>query len=171
ALDKQAVPATGGADPKVVAHHIKRADLLERIVGVVKPEERESWIRQVADSLGTAAQCSPANDQAAMNRLLNLEKQIVASLPGSNLAGYVVYRRLQADYSVKIASAKDFTKLQTEWAAGLAKFVEIYAKCEDAPEALLQLGMVNEFLGKDVEAKNWYARLQKDFADKPQGAK
>src|SRR5260370_29967111 len=79
---------------------------------------------------------------------------------------------MQADYSGKIGSTKvDFTKLQTEWAASLAKFVEASPKCEDAPEALLQLGMVSEFLGKDVEAKNWYAKLQKDFADKPQGVK
>src|SRR5262249_30772527 len=38
-------------------------------------------------------------------------------------------------------------------------------------DAMLQLGMVNEFLGKEIEAKNWYSQLARDFADKPQGPK
>ena len=53
----------------------------------------------------------------------------------------------------------------------LTKFVEAYPKAEDTPDALLQLGMVNEFLNKEVEAKNWYGVLVKNFADKPQAAK
>ncbi len=53
----------------------------------------------------------------------------------------------------------------------LTKFVETYSKAEDAPDALLQLGMVNEFLNKEVEAKNWYGVLVRDFADTPQGKK
>ena len=31
--------------------------------------------------------------------------------------------------------------------------------------------MVSEFLGKDVEAKNWYTQIAKNFAGKPQAAK
>ncbi len=47
---------TGSTDPRVVEHHLKRADILEQIVAEVKAEERDPWIRQVADSLSTAAQ-------------------------------------------------------------------------------------------------------------------
>lgn len=55
ALDKQTPPVNGVTDPRVVQHHLKRADIIERIIAVVKPEEREAWIRQVADSLSGAA--------------------------------------------------------------------------------------------------------------------
>src|SRR5262249_25841590 len=92
-----------GPDPKVVAHHQKRADLLEKIIALDKPESRDQWIRQLADSLSTAAQSSPAGETAGYERLLRLEKQIVAAMPGSNLAAYVTFREMQADYSIKIA--------------------------------------------------------------------
>src|SRR5579875_3047356 len=72
-LDKQVPPAsTSGANPALAQHHLHRADVLERIVAKVKPADRDPWIRQVADSLSTAAQSDPSN-MVAMNRLLSLE--------------------------------------------------------------------------------------------------
>ena len=65
---------TSGPNPAVSQYQLQRADILERIVGTVKPEEREPWIRQVADSLSTAAQSDPSNN-VSMTRLLNLEQQ------------------------------------------------------------------------------------------------
>ena len=61
--------------------------------------------------------------------------------------------------------------MQQAWVDRLTKFVEAYPKAEDTPDALLQLGMVSEFLNKDVEAKNWYLVLEKNFPDTPQGHK
>ncbi|MFO0927514.1 MAG: hypothetical protein U0736_10810 [Gemmataceae bacterium] len=55
-LDKRKVSSTG-AD--AAAHHLGRADVLEKIVNTVKAEERDPWIRQVADSLSSALQASP----------------------------------------------------------------------------------------------------------------
>jgi hypothetical protein len=49
--------------------------------------------------------------------------------------------------------------------------VSTYPKADDAVDALMQLGMASEFTGKDAEAKKWYAKLARDFADKPQAAK
>jgi hypothetical protein len=169
ALDKKAIGT--GAD--AVKHHLSRADLLEKIVGSVKASERDPWIRQVADSLASAVQAGTAKDTAAATRLASLEKQLRQVLEGSNLTGYVVFRRMQADYSVKLAAAteKTFDKVQKDWVDSLTAYVKAYSKAEDAPDAMLQLGMVSEFLGKDTEAKNWYGKLAKDFADKPQGAK
>jgi glutamate synthase domain-containing protein 3 len=55
----------------------------------------------------------------------------------------------------------------SQWEEYRPKFVKVYPKSEDTADAMLQLGMVCEFLGKEVEAKNWYAQLAKNFADKP----
>src|SRR5262249_3491931 len=160
--DKDAPPASDAA--ALVQHHLRRADLLEQIIAKVKPEERDPWIRQVADSLSTAAQSSGKSDSAAMKRLLSLEKQLTQALPaGNNLAGYVTFREMQADYSIKIGNQpKDFNKVQQEWVDRLAKFVQTYPKADDAPDAMLQAGMVCEFLSKDVDAKNWYAKIARD---------
>lgn len=168
-LDKKTPPATGD---EAVKHHLKRADILEQIVGVVKATERDPWIRQVADSLSSAVQAGTA-DTTPASRLASLEKQLNSHMPGSNLTAYVTFRRMQADYSNQLGKAKDkeFSKVQQDWLDKLTGFVKSYPKAEDTPDAMLQLGMVCEFLGKEVEAKNWYSSLAKTFPDKPQGKK
>jgi thiol-disulfide isomerase/thioredoxin len=170
ALDKANVGSNG---PAAVKHHLSRADILEKIVATVKPSERDPWIRQVADSLSSAVQATAGGDSTAAARLASLEKQLVQHMEGSNLAAYVAFRRLQADYSSKLGSApqKDFNKVQEDWLAKLTAFVKSYPKADDTPDAMLQLGMVCEFLGKEVEAKNWYSTLARTFSDKPQAAK
>jgi thiol-disulfide isomerase/thioredoxin len=173
-LDKQ-VPASGsGANPALAQHHLKRADLLEQIVQKVKATERDPWIRQVADSLSTAAQASEARDTAGMERLVSLEKQLATALPaGHTLTAYVTYREMQADYSRRLGekAGPDFNKIQQAWLERLGKFVQDFPKGEDTPDALLQAGMVSEFLNKETEAKNWYGQLVRHFGDKPQARK
>lgn len=168
ALDKQKVDSTGQA---AVTHHLSRADVLEKIVAAVKAQDRDPWIRQVADSLSSAVQASPG-DTVASTRLATLEKQLVQHVPTSNLTAYVSFRRMQSDYSVKLGQkGVDFAAVQKDWLDKLTGFVKSFPKAEDTPDAMLQLGMVCEFLGKEVEAKNWYGTLAKTFADKPQAAK
>lgn len=167
-LDKEKVDSTGAA---AAAHHLKRADVLEEIVNTVKPEERDPWIRQVADSLSSALQASPTETTAG-TRLATLEKQLTQAVPTSSLTAYVTFRRLQADYSVKLGQKNvNFAEVQKDWLDKLTGFVKAFPKADDTPDAMLQLGMVCEFLGKDVEAKNWYTTLAKTFADKPQATK
>jgi thiol-disulfide isomerase/thioredoxin len=163
---------SSGPNPVLASYHLQRADLLERIVAKAKPEEREPWIRQVADALSTAASSSPPTERTALSRLASLEKQIVPAMPGSNLAGYVAYRNLSADYALKLAQ-KDapFAKIQEDWLVQLAKFVQSYPHAPDTADALLQLGMVSEFVGKESEAKKWYQQLAGNFADSPLAAK
>jgi hypothetical protein len=168
-LDKKSAGLSGAA---AVRHHLDRADILEKIIAAVGPKERDPWIRQVADSLSTAAQASTASDTRAAKRLASLQEQLTKYMPGSNLAAYVAFRAMQADYSIKLGgNPKDFNKVQQEWLDKLAKFVQTYPKADDTPDAMLQAGMVCEFLGKEVDAKNWYRRLGDAFPDKPQGPK
>jgi thiol-disulfide isomerase/thioredoxin len=160
--------------PEQVDHHLNRATLVEKIVAEVKPEEREAWIRQIADSLSTAAAGNGKNAATGMARLQSLEKQLVKEIPGTNLTAYVVFRAIQADYSLKIGKLSkpdDFKKVQQELAERLAKFVTTYPTAEETPDSLLQLGQIHEYLDEEVKAKNWYAAVKKNFADRPQAAK
>ena len=61
--------------------------------------------------------------------------------------------------------------MQADWLKRLTEFVQTYPKGEDTPDAMLQAGMVSEFLDKDVDAKNWYTQLTRNFPDKIQGTK
>jgi hypothetical protein len=174
-LDAQGAKAVEapGANGEVVRYNLARVELIEKILAKTKPEEKDPWIRQIADCLSAAAQSSQPTDKLAYKQLVKFEDQIVEAVPKSALAAYVTYREMQADYNVRLLTSdqKELNKAQEMWLDRLAKFVKSYPNAEDTPEALIQLGMVNEFLDKEIEAKNWYAQLAKDFADKPQGFK
>jgi len=166
-LDARAPKSSApGMSAQIVEYNLTRANLLEQIVAKVKSEEREQWIRQIADCLSAAAQNSPDGDRTAHERLVRLEDQIVKSVPGTNLAAFITFREMQAENAVRMARpSPELAKVQEEWLARLTKFVSTYPQAEDAPEALMQLGMVSELVNKEIEARKWYERLAKDFAD------
>lgn len=159
--------------PAMVKYHLARADLIQDIVAKVKDNEREPWVRQVADSLSAAAQASAKDDTSALERLRSLEANLVKLMPAHNLTAYVTFREMQADYSLRLQNRgeRSIEKVQTEWLERLAKFVQSFPKADDTPDAMLQAGMVAEFLNKEVDAKNWYGNLAKNFAEKPQAIK
>jgi thiol-disulfide isomerase/thioredoxin len=172
-IDEEA-PKAEGPKTAIVQYNLQRADVLEKIVGQAAAEKRDPWIRQVGDCLSAAAQATPpGSDKVAYRRLQSLEDQIVKGMPaGSALAAYVTFREMTADYAVKLAEqSANFGAVQEQWLERLAKFVQTYPKADDTPDALLQLGMVSEFVNKEVPAKNWYQQLVTNFADKPQAAK
>ncbi|HZY89348.1 MAG TPA: hypothetical protein VFE78_31285, partial [Gemmataceae bacterium] len=167
--------ADAGPDANLSQYHLARADKLEKIIALFKPaevEDRDPFVRQLADSLSTAAQKSAGTDSVAFKRLAALEGDLAAKMRGSSLAAYVTYREIQADYYLR-SSAKDANndKVQQYYLDRLAKFVADYPKADDTPDVILQLGLTNEILNKDTEAKNWYGQLTKNFADKAQAAK
>jgi hypothetical protein len=173
-LDKKTPDAGAPPNPAMARHHLARTDILEKIVAAAKGDAKDPWQRQIADSLATAAQNAAAGDTAAMKRLVKLEEDLAKAAPGGNLAAYVTYRELQADYAVRMMAdpkGQNIAKAQQEWVDRLAKFVDAYPQAEDTPDVLLQLGMVNEFLNEEVKAKNWYGVLAKNFPGTPQAAK
>jgi thiol-disulfide isomerase/thioredoxin len=172
--DNQMPKGEGGQSSALVQHFLKRADILEKIIGIVEEKEREAFIRQLADSLSSAAQSSKTLAEAeGLKRLVTLEKLLGERMSGSVLTAYVTYREMQAEYTLKLADPKgDFNKIQQEWLDRLTNFVKTYPKGEDTPDAILQAGQACEFpLNKDVEAKNWYLQVKKNHADKPQATK
>jgi thiol-disulfide isomerase/thioredoxin len=70
---------------------------------------------------------------------------------------------MSAEYTRKLQVEKDMSKVQEAWRERLKTFVGDYPSADDAPDALLQLGMVSEFMGKEPEARNWYAKLAKEY--------
>ena len=101
-----------------------------------------------------------------MERLGQWRSVLAKDAPSGNLTAYFAFRELAADYGIKLSAGpkgEELPKLQEEWRAKLTKFVDDYGTSDDAPEAVMQLGMANEFAGKETEAKNWYSRLIKHY--------
>ncbi len=159
------VPNT--SDPVALTrYNLARAAVLEKIVAACTPEQRAQWIRQLADCLNSAAQSS-RDDRTALQRLQQLQEQLARSVGQTNVTAYVTYRQISAEYAQQLnqamADPKKMNDVQERWRSTLGQFVEAYPAAEDTPEALLQLGMVSEFMGKNTEAINWYSRLAKQF--------
>jgi thiol-disulfide isomerase/thioredoxin len=62
-------------------------------------------------------------------------------------------------------------QLQDKWLKDLETFVGQHPQATDSAEALLQLGMYQEFLGKADQAPKWYQQLVTTFPKASQSAK
>src|SRR5438445_3231457 len=155
-----------GPNAEVVRYNFARADILQRIVAKAKPEERDQWLRQEADCFSAAVLSGPEGDRTGYDRLLDLEKQVAKDQAGSQVAAYITFREMQADFALRPGKSTESAKSQEQLLQRLAKFVEDYPQGEDTPDALMQLGMVSELMGRETEAKNWYKQLIKNHPDK-----
>ena len=169
-LDRQQ-PSPTTAPALVARYNVQRADILEQIAAQVKLEEREKWLKQVADCLSQAVQNNSSGEKGAYERLVRLKAKVAREQPGSPLAAHIAFCELTSDYSIKLVSEKDMNKVQKEWLEKLAAFVKDYPRSEDTPDALMQLGMVNELMGEEGPAKKWYELMVKEFPNHPQSRK
>ena len=172
-LDKAAAAATTPDEQE--QYTTQRAELLEQIAaGSPNAEERAMWLRQLTDMIGAAGQMGTY--PKAVDRLKTLYEKLKDSESDKDMAAYVKFRLLMADYwrkmqDPKANSAKVQTEIQTEWQKNLEQFLSDYPAAPDAAEAMLQLAIAQEFAGQDDDAKRWYARAAKEFPDSPAGKK
>jgi hypothetical protein len=154
---------------ETVTWNMKRAEFLEQIAAKIKPEDRknkEMWVKQAIESYASAAQ---NGSKPALERLGQWRAAMVKDQPESKLTAYTVFREMAGDYAQRLVQHQsnpkpdEMQKLQDFWKDKLAKYVSDYPQSEDTPDALMQLGMVHEFVGKETEAKNWYNVLVKNF--------
>lgn len=164
-LDKEFRKKTTPTPADMVTYNLARANILEQIAAKVK--ENDTWVKQMADCLIAAAQNTTGKDKTAFERLSQLKNQVVRTKAGTPLAARLTYLEISADYALKLSNGDTTNtgKAQEELLERLAKFVQDFPKSDDTPEALMQLGLVSELIGKEAQAKKWYEILVKDFAD------
>jgi len=166
ALDKKAGEAQ---DP--AKFNAARADLVEKIADNARTaQEREMWIRQLADMVSAAVQSGTFPD--GVKRLEALSQKL-ATAGLSDLAAYAEFRYIIADFGVKMQAkgGEEFTKVQNDLNKAFAKFVDDHPKAPDAAEALLQLAMNREYSAEEDAADKLYARIVSDFPDAPAAKK
>ena len=143
------------------------ADLLEELAEEsVNRSERETWIRQFADTVSAAFESGayPQGVQRLRSMLGNLE----TGRDSKDLIAFLTFRYYTADYSrtLQVPNA-DYAKVQAKWLKDLLEFVGDFPTSPDAAEAMLQLAIAQEFAGKEDEATLWYGRIAKDFPNLP----
>ncbi len=149
----------------------ERSALLEQLAAAsTTPEDRAQWVRQLADTASAAVQAGSYSGGA--DRLKALSEKLAQSGDDDELAAYVEFRYLMADYGAAVQKPNvDFPAVQTKWLESLEKFVEAHPKSPDAAEAMLQLGIAQEYAGQDEEAKAWYQKIVTDFPSASNTAK
>jgi len=165
------------ASPKAFAdYNVKRANISEELVKMSRTdEERQQWIQQFTDSLSTATQSGLYPE--GLPRLIALQEAAKANQP---LLGYIFYRRLMAEYAVRLKNdekiapaeaAKSRETTQKWWFEQLESFARQWPKSEDAADAVVQLAISYELMGRIDDAKAWYAQLAKNYPETEGGVK
>jgi thiol-disulfide isomerase/thioredoxin len=173
AVDKQLADATG---PALAALHAKRATLLEQIAAQCdKPEDRNLWYRQLADTVSVAVQSGAYPD--GVERLAALVSRLEKENAPDDVVAFATFRWLMADYTQQLqAEGADFAKIHTTWVEKLEALVERYPRSVEVADAMLQIAMAHEFAGEEDKAIQWYSRLVSSFpkadaAEKAAGAR
>ena len=168
-LDQAADPSA--SPEQQAALNVRRADLLKKIAEAAGgPQDRSMWMRQLADMVSAAVQTGTFPD--GVKRLDALLQELEGRESDKDLAAYVKFRRLTAAYGLSLQTPKaDFAKIQTQWLKDLGQYAADYPTCPDAAEAMLQIAIAQEFAGEEEKAKQWYARIVKQFPSTSAGKK
>lgn len=147
----------------------KRADLLQALAAAAtRPEDRVTWLKQLADTLSATAQSGTFPEGAA--RLKALYDQVAKDSSQQALAAYVRFRQLAAEYGLSLqAPDADYNKVLTNWIANLEQFLKDFPEAPDAPEAIMQIAVGKEYLGDEEGARRQYELLATRFPDSPEG--
>ena len=139
----------------------EQAALLGQVVETAEPAERGFWARQYAETLAAGVQ-----DGSLADGTTRLEQLVTAVAADDALAGFVMFRLAQARYAANMQQAgADIDKVQAAWLEELQTFVAKYPTLPDAAEAMLQMGIADEFSGKEPEALARYAAIVKEFPE------
>jgi thiol-disulfide isomerase/thioredoxin len=135
--------------------------ILGQVVEASEVAERPFWVRQYAETLAAGVQ-----DGSLADGIARLEQMSKAVADDESLAGFVMFRLAQARYAANMQQpGVDIDKVQAAWLEELQAFVTQYPASPDAAEAMLQMGIADEFSGKDREALERYAAIVKSFPE------
>ena len=166
-LESQAESATPQTIAKLTS---QRAEILMKLADLSPAQQRGEWLAQLADMLSAATATYGYED--GTKQLDNLVKSLRSERADESLIAHVEFRRIWAGYGLAQQNPKaDVAKVQAAWLASLERFVNDYPKSDDAAEAMLQLGMGNEFAGETEQAIGWYRKLYKEFRESPSAPK
>lgn len=167
---EQAIASAGSLSERAKLH-AQWTDVIEEVIAKSsRSQDRAMWIRQMADMVSAAVQAGSFPEGA--ERLKALYEQIADDEQQKDLAAYVRFRQLVAEYGLATQAADpDYVKLQEEWIKNLEGFIDTYPNSTVTAEALLQLAVAQEYAGQEEEAEKWYQRIVSDFPNQPEAVK
>ncbi|MFQ5732037.1 MAG: redoxin domain-containing protein [Planctomycetaceae bacterium] len=157
-LDRKA-PKPSDGTKAFARYNRSRAELIEKLIAASDTQaDRDQWRKQLVD--GVAAAVQSGLDPDGLKKLQSIEADVRRRNPRSRVLPYATFRRMVAEYAVRLqnASAGKRADVQAWWLKELEGFAGKYPSAEDAPEAMLQLGITLEFGNKVKDARGWYSK-------------
>ena len=145
----------------------EQANLLGQVVAAAEASEQPFWVKQLAETVAAGVQ-----EGALPDGIERLERLATAVAADDSLAAFVAFRLASARYAANMQqSGADVGKVQSAWLEELKQFVEKYPKAPDAAEAMLQMGIADEFSGEEKQALARYTAIVTDFPESPSAKK
>ena len=145
----------------------EQANLLGQVVAAADAAEQPFWVKQLAETVAAGVQ-----EGVMPDGIERLERLATAVAADESLAAFVAFRLASARYAADMQKAgADVGKVQSAWLDELKQFVEKYPKSPDAAEAMLQMGIADEFSGDEKQALARYTAIVTDFPESPSAKK
>lgn len=155
-------------ESEIAKLHEQRAEIVEQLIAASgSPQDRETWVRQLVDTLSVAAQTGAYPD--GTKRLRQVAKKFTAD--DSSLRAYADYQAIGTEYVVRQTPEADFAKVQEWYLDALNGFVDRYPDTPEAAQAWLQLALSKEFEDKEKDALQYYKKVASSFRSTPEGEK
>nr|AKB95177.1 redoxin family protein [uncultured bacterium] len=155
-------------DSEIAKLHEQRAEIVEQLIAASgNPQDRETWVRQLIDTLSIAAQTGAYPDGA--KRLRQVAKKFTAE--DKSLRSYADYQAIGTEYVVRQTPKADFAEVQEWYLDALNGFVDRYPDTPEAAQAWLQLALSKEFEDKEKDALKFYKKVASSFRSTPEGEK
>jgi len=139
----------------------EQVEVLEQVVAASDAEQKSFWARQLAETIAASVQ-----EGALPGGIERLEQLVATSASDEPLQAFAAFRLASARYAAAMqAPGADVGKVQAAWLEELAGFVKDHPGAPDTAEALLQMGIADEFGGDDAKALGRYESIVKDFPD------
>ena len=158
AIETKINTASGAERAKLAA---ERVALLEQVVAAADDDQKSFWTKQLAETVAASVQ------EGDLPEGIEKLEQIVAAVAADEpLQAFAAFRLASARYAAAMqAPGADVGKVQTAWLEELAAFVKDHPSSPDTAEALLQMGIADEFGGNEQDALARYGAIVKDFPD------
>ena len=143
--------------------------LMEIVKKSVTQEERENWIRQIADTIMEAtARGEMPDGKGQMDTIFATVNRPTMQ----ELAAHVRSRQIMVEYYLALASGGDTMKAYTDWLAALEEMVTTFPKTEAGLEGMMQLASYKDMLEpSNEESIKWYEKIIDLVPGQPQAAK
>lgn len=162
-------PTADVTPAQLAQFNLQRANVIEKVIRFVPTEqERITWFQQFADGIAAAVQTGHYDD--GLKRLVTLQDQVKGN---SELQAYVWYRRMLAEYAVRMKTDDEAKQRlgQEWWLKSLEDYASRWPRSKDTADAIVQLAISFELMGRLDDAKKWYGVLVKDHSGETAGVR